>query len=160
MCRLFCALLICLLFASGCATQSPPEPPDLLLGQLEAGERITLQIGARLLHGHDMTEPSYDSPEGYQPIPAYQGELALTDRRLLFVSPSKDGSPAWLSISYAAVARARPSRTPLLHYLVVWDTAGHPESFVVDGARVGELHRDFALVMDARAASGGRPWRH
>jgi hypothetical protein len=156
--RMLCALLFYVLLVSGCATP-PPAPPDLMLEQLEAGEQITLRLPARLLHGHDMTEPSYDSPEGYKPIPAYQGELALTDRRLLFVSPTKNGPPAFLSIGYAAVARSRPSATPLLHYLVVWDTNGHAESFIVDRSQVAELHRDFAKAMDALTEGGGKP-RH
>lgn len=158
--RLLCALLVFSLFASGCTTKPPVKRPDPFAGQLEADERITLRIPAQLLHGHDMEEPSYEAPEGYRTIPTYRGELAFTDRRLLFVQwPTKNRS-SWLSIPYSAVARARPSRTPLLHYLVVWDTNGHPDSFVVDGSNVGVLHRHFAQAIATRATGSGRPSTH
>lgn len=158
--RLLCALVVFSLLASGCATKPPAERPDPLVAQLEANERISLRMPAQLLHGHDMEEPSYDSPEGYRPIPSYRGELALTDRRLLFIQPSTQNTSSWLSIPYSAVGRTRPSRTPLLHYLVVWDTQGHPDSFVVDGSNVGALHRHFAQAMATRATGSSRPSRH
>jgi len=116
-----------------------------------------LRIAARLLHGHDMQEPAYDAPEGYRPIPTYEGELLLTDRRLLFL----DGTaPSRLSIPFEAIARFRPSQTSLLHYLVVWDHDGNPDSFVVDSRDVRSLHRQFGQVMLARQKASGIPALH
>lgn len=137
MIRLLCIVML-LLAGSACISF---DPPDRVSRWLEAGEVVKLRIPARLLHGHDMQEPSYESPQGYQPIPTYQGELLLTDRRLLFVDDSNSSEPSRLSVPYEAVARSRPSQTPLLHYLVIWDAEGHSDSFVVDRRHVRALHQ-------------------
>ena len=137
-----CGLVLMLLIA-GCAHR----PADRLAAQLEAGETVSFRAAARLLHGHDMSVPSYDDPEGYRPIPEYAGELAVTDRRLLFVATAPAAANSHLSIPFAAIARARPSRTPLLHYVVVWDADGHPDSFLVDARHVAELHRQLGLAL-------------
>lgn len=150
--RIGCALLAAAVLTAGCATQ-PTPPADPLLTQLDAGERIALRIPARLLHGHDMEEPSYDAPEGYRPIPTFQGELAVTDQRLLFVQKPAANDTAWLSIPYVAISRSRPSQTALLNYLVIWDARGHPDSFVVDSADVGKLHQAFARAMSGHASN-------
>jgi hypothetical protein len=153
-------VLLASIIAAGCATTPPAAVPDPLARLLEPGEQIALRIPAQLLHGHDMTEPSYDAPEGYRPVPTYDGELLLTDRRLLFVEQSGNASPSWLSIPYGAVARARPSTTPLLNYLVVWDGEGHPDSFVVDARDVRALHRHFGNALLGRKPGTGTTGRH
>lgn len=141
-----------LLLAGSCATV-PPAKVDRAARLLEAGEAVELRVATELMHGHDMEEPPYDENEGYRPIPTYAGELLLTDRRLLFVASTDGPEASWASIPYAAIARARPSRTPLLHYIVVWDTDGHPDSFVVDASVVRALHRTFGEAMMSRGRS-------
>ncbi|HEY5762849.1 MAG TPA: hypothetical protein VIS73_06550 [Rhodocyclaceae bacterium] len=133
-------------------------PVDPVAGHLEAGEAVHLRVAATLMHGHDMQEPEWDSAQGYRLPPAYAGELLVTDRRLLFVN----ADPVELSIPYAAISRSRPSATPLLNYLIVWDHEGHPDSFVVDAADVKALHAGFARALyRARgrrmASPAGRP---
>lgn len=147
-------VVLILLVGAGCAGIPPAPPPDPVSRSLESGEIVALRIPAQLLHGHDMMEPSYDSPQGYQPIPTYQGELLLTDRRLLFVEQTKGEEPSQLSVPYEAIASARPSQTQLLHYLVIWDAAGHPDSFVVDSRYVHALHRHFGQALSQRRARG------
>lgn len=165
MTRLFFILLTSLL-ANGCATRMPAVAPDPLVQLLAAGEQVTLRMPAQLQHGHDMTEPSYDAPEGYRPIPTYDGELLLTDRRLLFVEQSRQSTqttqapPSWLSIPYGAVARARPSLTPLLNYLVVWDGEGHPDSFVVNASDVRALHQLVGKALLGRRQGEPSAGRH
>ena len=144
--RLFWMLLFALFTLSSACTTVPKDPVDPVAHWLEPGEVAQLRVAARLMHGHDMTEPSYDAPEGYQPIPTYEGTLVLTESRLLFVSPVSAGEASTLSIPYTAITRARPSQTPLLHYLVVWDSENHPDSFVVDHLSVQELHRRFGAA--------------
>lgn len=159
--RLSCIVLLSLL-AAACTTAPPAPPTDPATALLEAGERITLRLPAQLLHDHDMQEPSYDDPAGYRPIPTFAGELLLTDRRLLFIEDLR-GQPAassWLSIPFAAVARARPSRTPLLNYLVVWDAAGHADSFVVGSRDVQNLHRSIGQALATRRPAPAPPARH
>ncbi len=134
-----------LLLASGCAT--PPAPVDPVVRLLEPGEPVRLRVSAELMEGHDMEEPPYDAAEGYLPIPTYPGELLLTDRRILFVVTPAGPEASWVSIPYASIARARPSRTPLLHYIVVWDAEGHADSFVVDAGVVQALHRSLGEAM-------------
>lgn len=70
----------------------------------------------------------------------------------MFVVTPPGPEASWVSIPYASIARARPSRTPLLHYIVVWDSDGHADSFVVDASVVKSLHRSFG---DAMMAKGG-----
>lgn len=159
MIRLLTAVFVALI-AAGCATKPPAPPPDPVSRLLEANETIALRIPAQLMHGHDMQEPEYDAREGYRPIPTYQGELALTDRRLLFVEQPAGPTSGWLSIPYEAVVRTRPSQTPLLHYLVVWDADGHPDSFVVDSRNVTTLHRQFGQAMAGRARNTAPASRH
>ena len=118
-------------------------PVDPASGYLEEGEAVHLRVAATLLHGHDMQEPEWDSAQGYRLPPAYAGELLLTDRRLLFVN----ADPVELSIPFAAISRSRPSTTPLLNYLIVWDHDGHSDSFVVDAADVKALHAGFARAL-------------
>ena len=125
-------------------------PVDPAAGRLDDGEDVHLRVAATLLHGHDMQEPEWDSAQGYRLPPAYAGELLITDRRLLFVN----ANPVELSIPYAAISRSRPSATPLLNYLIVWDHDGHPDSFVVDAANVKALHAGFARAL--YRARGGR----
>jgi hypothetical protein len=137
------ALLV--LLASGCAT--PPATVDSAARLLEPGEPVSLRVPAELMEGHDMEEPPYDAAEGYRPIPTYPGELLLTDRRILFVVTPAGPEASWVSIPYASIARARPSRTPLLHYIVVWDAEGHADSFVVGAKVVQALHRSFGEAM-------------
>jgi hypothetical protein len=145
--------------ASGCATlPSPPVDPATRL--LEAGESIRLRVAADLMHGHDMEEPPYDEAEGYRPIPTYPGELLVTDRRLLFVARPAGEEPSWASIPYALIARARPSRTPLLNYIVVWDTDGHADSFVVDASDVRALHQVVGQALMTRGAIAMPPATH
>lgn len=126
---------------------------------LESGEQVTMRISAQLLHGHDMTEPSYDAPEGYRPIPVYRGELILTDKQLLFVEQQGE-SPSWLSIPYGAIARVRPSQTQLLNYLVVWDADGHPDSFIVGRGDVSALHREVGQALAKRPPGSHASTRH
>lgn len=140
---------------AGCAT-TPPDPAAALL---DPGERVELRIATRLLHGHDMQEPSYDAPEGYRPIPTYEGELLLTERRLLFVERSP-GRASTLDIPWAAIARARPSPSPLLNYLVVWDAEGHADSFVVDARDVRALHQAVGRRLVRRPPGSALPARH
>lgn len=139
----FIALLV-----SACA-QLPTDPVAAHLG---GDEKVVLRIHAVLLHGHDMQEPSYDSPQGYTLPPTYEGELLVTDARLLFANA--DG--AVVSIPYQQIARARPSPSPLLNYLIVWDLDAHPDSFVVDAGHVKALHTTFAHAWEQRR-SGGNP---
>ena len=134
------------LVVSGCAT----VPSDPAAALLEPAEQVELRLPATLMHGHDMEEPPYDTPDGYRPIPTYGGELLLTDRRLLFVELPPESTPSYLSMPYAAVARARPSRSPLLHYVVVWDADGHPDSFVVDSSDVTALHQQVGRMLMRR----------
>lgn len=141
MLRLICTAAVMLFVASGCATDPQTQRPDQVGSLLEPGEQVTLRMRAQLLHGHDMKAQPYDTPEGYRPVPTYQGELILTDQRLLFVEQPAKQPPSWLSIPYDAIARTRPSKTPLLHYIVVWDAAGHPDSFTVSSRDVTALHR-------------------
>lgn len=159
MLRLFCTVaFLAALVASGCATD--PARPDPVTSLLEVGEQVTLRMRAHLLHGHDMKAPPYDAPEGYRPIPTYQGELLLTDRRLLFVEDAGAPTPSWLSIPYGAIARARPSQTPLLHYLVLWDADGHPDSFTVSSSDVLALHRKIGQEILKRAPGSSSTTRH
>ena len=139
------------LLASGCASPPPPSAPvDPSARLLVPGETVRLRVPADLMHGHDMEVPPYDEVEGYRPIETYPGELLLTDRRLLFVVRSAGPEASWVSIPYAAVARARPSRTPLLNYIVVWDPEGHADSFVVDARFVQALQRTVGEALMAR----------
>ena len=144
------------LLVAACAT----GPTDPATGLLESGERIGARMAATLMHGHDMTEPPYDAPEGYRPIPAYTGELLLTDQRMLFVELPAGTSPSYLSIPYPAIARARPSRTTLLHYVVVWDTGGHPDSFVVHANDVHVLHQQVGAALIRRIRGQTAPTQH
>lgn len=147
--RRLALLTILVVFVAGCA--SPPAAPvDPAVRLLEAGEPVRLRVPADLMHGHDMEEPAYDAAEGYRPIPTYPGELLLTDRRLLFIVTPAGPEGSWVSIPYAAIARARPSRTPLLHYIVVWDAGGHADSFIVDASVVQSLHRSLGEALLAR----------
>lgn len=148
-------MLVVTVFVFGCATP-PVTPSDPMGSLLEPGEQVGLRVPARLLHGHDMEEPPYDPVEGYKPIPTYDGELAVTDRRLLFVKLPQDSPPSWVSIPFDAIARARPSRTPLLNYIVVWDRENHPDSFVVDARHVRALHQQFGQAF-VRRTQGGHP---
>ena len=141
------ALLV--LVVSGCASP-PPAPVDPATRLLDPGEPVRLRVAADLMHGHDMGEPPYDEQQGYLPIPTYPGELLLTDRRMLFVVRSAGPESSWVSIPYAAIARARPSRTPLLNYVVIWDPEGHADSFVVDARFVQALHRAVGEALMAR----------
>lgn len=144
------------LAAAGCAvtpTTSVP-PPDPVGKLLETGEQVAFRVPAQLLHGHDMEEPSYDAPEGYRPIPGYRGELAVTDRRLLFVVLPAGPTPSWLSIPFAAITRARPSKTPLLNYIVVWDRDQQPNAFLVDARHVRALHQHVGRALIDRPAAG------
>ena len=142
----FVTLLV--LLASGCASL-PPSPVDSAARLLVPGEPIRLRVPADLMHGHDMEEPPYGD-QGYLPIPTYPGELLLTDRRILFVVRSAGPEASWVSIPYPAIARARPSRTALLNYIVVWDPEGHADSFVVDARFVQALHRGVGEALMAR----------
>ena len=130
-----------------CSSNVAKPPADQAIQLLESNERVVQRMGAQLMHGHDMTEPSYETPDGYQPIEIRQGELLITDRRLLFIEATASDSSSWVSIPYAGIARARPSRTPLLSYLVVWDAQGHPDSFLVNAKDVQLLHRSFGQAM-------------
>lgn len=136
------------LLASACA-QLPTDP---IAAHLEAGETVALRMHAVLKHGHDMQEPSYDSPQGYTLPPTFEGELLLTDTRLLFAN----AEGVVVSIPYELIARARPSLTPLLNYLIVWDLDAHPDSFIVDAAQVKALHATFAHAWERRR-TGGKP---
>lgn len=69
------------------------------------------------------------------------------DHRLLFVVTPAGPEASWASITYVSIARFRASRTPLLHYIVVWDAEGNADSFVVDAGVVQALHRSFGEVM-------------
>lgn len=141
------ALLVTLV--SGCA--SPPQAPvDSATRLLDPGEQVRLRVPADLMHDHDMEEPPYDEAEGYRLIETYPGELLLTDRRILFVVRPAGPEASWVSIPYGAIARARPSRTPLLNYVVVWDPEGHADSFVVDARVVQALHRTVGEALMAR----------
>lgn len=146
--RILLAFLVFLL--SACA--SLKAPVDRAAALLDQGELVQLRVPATLKHGHDMEEPPYDAPEGYRPIPTYPGELLLTDRRILFVVASEGASPSWVSIPYPSIARARPSRTQLLHYIVVWDLDGHADSFLVDASNVKALHRSFGEAMMSKGS--------
>lgn len=152
-------ILILALATAGCtitpAAHSPAAPPADPLGTLlEAGEQVAFRAPAQLLHGHDMEEPPYDTPEGYRPIPGYRGELAVTDRRLLFVVLPAGPAPSWMSIPFAAITRARPSRTPLLNYIVVWDRDNQPNAFMVDARHVRALHQHVGQALIGRPAAG------
>lgn len=160
MLRLFCTAAFIVFVAAGCATPSQPLRPDAVSSLLEPGEQVALRLPAHLLHGHDMTEPSYDAAEGYRPIPTYQGELILTNQRLLFVEQPGERPPSWLSIPYGAIARARPSQTQLLHYLVVWDADGHPDSFTVSRSDVLALHRQVGQALVKRTPDSHATTRH
>lgn len=148
--RLLAFATLLVLLAPGCASR-PPFPVDPAALLLVPGEPIRLRVPADLMHGHDMEEPPYGD-EGYAPIPTYPGELLLTDRRILFVVRSAGPEASWVSIPYAAIARARPSRTPLLNYIVVWDPEGHADSFVVDARFVQALHRSVGEALMARGS--------
>lgn len=137
--RTILVIVTALLALSGCSH----APVDPAAGLLESGETVHLRVAATLLHGHDMQEPEWDPAQGYRLPPSYAGELLITDRRLLFVN----ADPVELSIPYAAISRSRPSTTPLLNYLVVWDHDGHPDSFVVEAAKVKALHAGFAQAL-------------
>lgn len=154
--RIFVGMFFVALLLAGCSVTPDAPPRDPILSQLEPGEKLALRMPATLMHRHDMTEPSYDAPEGYRPIPSYRGELLLLDTRLLFVETGRPGANSWLSIPYEAIARIRPSRTPLLHYVVVWDAKGHPDSFVVSARDVQALQRQMAEAMAARGHGLGR----
>lgn len=143
------AAIAALTLLLGCSAAPTNPPPDPALQLLDANEPVALRLHAELMHGHDMEEPSYDAPEGYQPIEVRQGELLITDRRLLWIEANSGVTLSWVSIPLAAIARARPSRTPLLHYLVVWDAQGHPDSFLVSAKNVQPLHRSFGQAMMA-----------
>lgn len=145
--RLLLILLLSLLGACTTAPVEPVVPVDPASRWLAPGEVIQLRIAAQLLHGHDMTEPAYDPTDGYQPIPTYDGELLLTDSRVLFLAQGSSGEQSTLSIPYSEISRARPSKTPLLHYVVVWDTDNHADSFVVSQRHVQELHRQFGAAL-------------
>lgn len=149
--------MLMLLLAFTACTSVPVDPAQRLL---DAGEAVALRMPAQLMHDHDMQEQPYDTPEGYRPISTYQGELLLTDRRLLFIETTTDAASSWLSIPYAAVARARPSRTALLNYLVVWDADGHADSFVVDARQVKALHREVGQRLLKTAPVHRPPTRH
>ena len=157
--RLNFLLSLITLIATGCTTTAnlPSHPSDKLL---TAKEQIKLRIPAQLMHGHDMQEPPYDAPEGYRPIPTFQGELLLTDQRLLFVEQSAEQTPSWLSIPFAAIARASPSRTALLNYVVVWDSEGHPDSFVVNSSDVQALHQFVGRALMTRSPTIPVPTKH
>ena len=148
--RLFAFATLLVLLAPGCASR-PPSSVDPAARLLVPGEPIRLRVPADLMHGHDMEEPPYGD-QGYAPIPTYPGELLLTDRRILFVVRSAAPEASWVSIPYAAIARARPSRTPLLNYIVVWDPEGHADSFVVDARFVQALHRKVGEALMARGS--------
>jgi hypothetical protein len=145
------------LLAAGCATTPPPVDP--LANLLAPDEKVAFRAPAQLLHGHDMEAPPYGD-NGYQPIPAYRGELAVTDRRLLFAVLPQSEPPLWVSIPFAAIARARPSRTPLLNYIVVWDQAQHPDAFLVDARQVRELHRQVGQILLPQMSGGEASARH
>lgn len=136
-------LLIVLLALLGACTTVPVDPATRWL---VPGEVVHLRIAAQLLEGHDMTEPAYDAADGYKPIPSHDGELLLTEFRLLFLARGSDGEPSMLSLPYPDISRARPSKTPLLHYIVVWDAKNQPDSFLVGQRDVQELHRQFAVA--------------
>ena len=148
--RLLAFATLFILLAPGCASP-PPSPVDPVARLLVPGEPIRLRVPADLMHGHDMEEPLYGE-DGYAPIPTYPGELLLTDRRILFAVRSAGPDASWVSIPYAAIARARPSRTPLLNYIVVWDSEGHADSFVVDARVVQALHRSVGEALMARGS--------
>lgn len=153
--RLLAFATLLVLLASGCASP-PPLTVDPAASLLVPGEPIRLRVPADLMHGHDMEEPPYGE-DGYAPIPTYPGELLLTDRRILFAVTSAAPEASWVSIPYAAIARARPSRTPLLNYIVVWDSEGHADSFVVDARFVQALHRSVGEVLMARGKMPSPP---
>lgn len=131
----FAALMV----LAGCTT----VPTDPVTVRLDAGESLVLRVPGILLHDHDMQERSYNSPQGYEPIVSFEGQLAVTDRRMLFVA----AGDIWVSIPFAAISRARPSQTPLLNYVVIWDSAGHADSFIVDAHDVKALHRAVGEAM-------------
>lgn len=144
--RIIVALI--LLLAIAACSSVPQAPADPLARLLEPGEHVEFRARAQLVHGHDpMLEPPWDPADGYQPIPTYQGEMAVTDRRLLFVELPAGEVPSWASIPFDAIARARPSRTPLLNYVVVWDHAQHPDAFIVDARHVKALHQAVGQAM-------------
>ena len=153
--RLLAFATLLILLASGCASR-PPSPVDPAARLLVPGEPIRLRVPADLMHGHDMEEPLYGE-EGYAPIPTYPGELLVTDRRILFIARSAGPDASWVSIPYAAIVRARPSGTPLLNYIVVWDSEGHADSFVVDARVVQALHRSVGEALMARGRIPPRP---
>lgn len=155
MLRILSALML-LLGLAACSS-APKVPVDPLAQLLEPGEQVEFRARAQLLHGHDPgMEPPWDPVDGYKPIPTYQGEMAVTDRRLLFVELPAGEAPSWASIPLDAIARARPSRTPLLNYVVVWDHAQHPDAFIVDARHLKALHQAFGQVM-LRRKSGAHP---
>lgn len=145
---------------AACATPPHVPPADPLISLLQPGESIAFRAPAQLLHGHDMEEPAYDRSEGYRPIPAYRGELAVTSQRLLFTVRPAGAQPAWVSIPFAEIARARPSRTPLLNYIVVWDRDQHPDAFQVSAGDVAELHRQVGLALMRRPAAAADAAAH
>lgn len=149
--RLLSVLSLLFIFAGCAGTPPTPEvPPDRALRYLDQGEPITLRMPVQLLHGHDMTEQSYDDPQGYRPIPTYYGELVFTDRRMLFVENPVRPEPSWLSIPYADIGIARASPTALLNYVVIWNRKGEPDSFVVHARYVRALHHQVGQIMFAR----------
>lgn len=135
----------------GACASAPGEPVARLL---QSGEAVALRVPAWLKHGHDMQEASCDSPPGYVLPPTYQGELLVTNERLLFAN----AEGVEVSIPDAAVARARPGATPLLNCLIVRDLDGHPDSFSVDAAHVRSLHLHFARAL--AAVGSARPPMH
>lgn len=150
--RIIVALMLLLGF-SACSSV-PQAPVDPLARLLEPGEPVAFRAPAQLMHGHDpMLEPPWDPVDGYKPIPTYQGEMAVTDRRLLFVELPAGDAPSWASIPFDAIARARPSRTPLVNYVVVWDHAQHPDAFIVDARHVKALHQAMGQAMLRRVPS-------
>ena len=154
MLRLIPLLLLTAWLAGCAATPTPPAmetPRDPMSRLLEPGETVTYRVRAQLWHGHDMEEPAYDQPEGYRQVPGYSGELAITDRRLLFLALPAGERPGWLSIPIDGIARARPSQTQLLHYAVIWDGEGRPNSFVVDRRDVREFHQQIGRILVRRS---------
>lgn len=148
---------VVLLLGLVACSSAPVVPVDPLVRLLEAGERIEFRAPAQMLDGHDPgVEPPWDPVDGYKPIPTFHGEMAVTDRRLLFVELPAGDAPSWASIPFDAIARARPSRTPLLNYVVVWDHAQHPDAFIVDARHVKALHQAVGQAM-LRRKPGAHP---
>lgn len=154
--RKFALVCSIALVAAGCATAPPPAavaspPADHATPWLLAGETVRQRFPAFLHHGHDMRIPEYDDPMGYRPVPIYNGELLLTDRRLLFIEVPARPEPSLLSIPYNSIVGARPSQTPLLNYVVVWHRAGEVDSFVVDARYLRGLHHQIGEVLFRRS---------